>query len=170
MSRNGTRACHKRRYRVTTDSSHKLPVALNLLTRKGAPAAPNQARSVDLRYVGIDESRRHRAVVLDSVNPEVVGWSIKSRVTADLATDALTAAWCYRKPARAALRYSDCGSQCASRGFRRKLRRIAHALFDEPQGKWPEQRADGELPQQPEARADAWHEVSHASGGHSGLV
>lgn len=33
MHENGIRARHKRRYRVTTDSKHKLPVAPNLLNR-----------------------------------------------------------------------------------------------------------------------------------------
>ena len=40
MSANGIRARHKRRYRVTTDSRHKLPVAPNVLNRKFTPAEP----------------------------------------------------------------------------------------------------------------------------------
>ncbi len=42
MRDNGIRARHKRRYRVTTDSKHKLPVAENLLARNFTPTAPNQ--------------------------------------------------------------------------------------------------------------------------------
>ncbi|SOZ71350.1 protein of unknown function (plasmid) [Cupriavidus taiwanensis] len=38
MSKDGIRARHKRRYRVTTDSKHKLPVAPNLLNREFTPA------------------------------------------------------------------------------------------------------------------------------------
>ncbi len=33
MRENGIRARHKKRYKVTTDSKHKLPVAENLLER-----------------------------------------------------------------------------------------------------------------------------------------
>ena len=42
MRENGIRARHKRRYKVTTDSKHTLPVAPNLLDRNFAPTAPNQ--------------------------------------------------------------------------------------------------------------------------------
>jgi transposase InsO family protein len=41
MRENGIRARHKRRYRVTTDSKHKLPVAPNLLNREFTPTEPN---------------------------------------------------------------------------------------------------------------------------------
>jgi transposase InsO family protein len=37
-------------------------------------------------------------VVLDLFNREIVGWSIKPRMTADIVTDALTMAWFRRKP------------------------------------------------------------------------
>jgi len=39
---NGIRARHKRRYKATTDSGHRLPVAANLLERQFTPSAPNQ--------------------------------------------------------------------------------------------------------------------------------
>ena len=42
MCENGIRARHKRRYKVTTDSTHGLPVAANLLDRNFTPAALNQ--------------------------------------------------------------------------------------------------------------------------------
>jgi transposase InsO family protein len=40
------------------------------------------------------------AVVLDLFNREIVGWSIKARMTADIVVEALTMAWFRRKPAR----------------------------------------------------------------------
>ncbi|XHO05370.1 hypothetical protein ACEQUB_02271 [Ralstonia syzygii] len=51
------------------------------------------------------------AVVLDLFNREVVGWSIKPRMTADLVTEALTMAWFRRRPAHGALHHSDRGSR-----------------------------------------------------------
>jgi putative transposase len=42
MRENGIYARHKRRYKVTTDSTHGLPVANNLLDRNFTPTAPNQ--------------------------------------------------------------------------------------------------------------------------------
>ena len=40
MRENNIRARHKRRYKVTTDSKHNLPIAPNLLDRNFNPAAP----------------------------------------------------------------------------------------------------------------------------------
>ena len=40
MRENDIRARHKRRYKVTTDSKHNLPIAPNLLGRNFNPAAP----------------------------------------------------------------------------------------------------------------------------------
>ncbi len=42
------RARHKRRYQVTTDSRHGLPVAPNLLDRNFTPAAPHQVWTSDI--------------------------------------------------------------------------------------------------------------------------
>jgi putative transposase len=121
MRENGIRARHKRRYRVTTDSKHKLPVAPNLLNREFAPAGPNQVFSADITYIWTDEGWLYLAVVLDLFNREVVGWSIKPRMTADLVTDALTMAWFRRRPTPGAMCHSDRGSQYASHEFQRKL-------------------------------------------------
>ena len=40
------------------------------------------------------------AVVLDLFNREVVGWSLRPRMTSDIIIDALAMAWFRRKPAR----------------------------------------------------------------------
>jgi len=55
MRENGIRARHKRRYRVTTDSKHGLPVADNLLDRNFTPTAPNQVWTSDITYLWTDE-------------------------------------------------------------------------------------------------------------------
>jgi putative transposase len=121
MRENGIRARHKRRYKATTDSKHALPVAPNLLERNFSPSAPNQAWSADLTYVWTDEGWLYLAVVLDLFNREVVGWSIKPRMTSDIVIDALTMAWFRRKPARGLMHHSDRGSQYASHAFQDKL-------------------------------------------------
>jgi putative transposase len=55
MRENGIRAGQKRRYRVTTDSKHKLPVAPNLLNCEFTPTEPNQVFSSDITYIWTDE-------------------------------------------------------------------------------------------------------------------
>jgi putative transposase len=121
MREHGIRARHKRRYKATTDSKHTLPVAPNLLDRNFTPAAPNQAWAADLTYVWTGEGWLYLAVVLDLFNREVVGWSIKPRMTTDIVLDALTMAWFRRRPAPGLIHHSDRGSQYASHAFQAKL-------------------------------------------------
>lgn len=127
MREHGIRARHKRRYKATTDSKHSLPVAPNLLDRNFAPQAPNQSWAADITYVWTDEGWLYLAVVLDLFNREVVGWSIKPRMTAEIVIDALTMAWFRRRPARGLIHHSDRGSQYASHAFQSKL--IAYGMI-----------------------------------------
>lgn len=121
MRENGIRARHKRRFKATTDSKHALPVAPNLLDRDFAPAKPNQVWTADMTYIWTDEGWLYLAVVLDLFNREVVGWSIKPRMTADIVIDALTMAWFRRKPMPGLIHHSDRGSQYASHAFQARL-------------------------------------------------
>ena len=122
MRENGIRARHKRRYKVTTDSKHGLPVADNLLGRNFTPTAPNQVWTSDITYLWTDEGWLYLAIVLDLFNREVVGWSLKPRMTSDIVTDALTMAWFRRRPAPGLMHHSDRGSQYASHMFQEKLK------------------------------------------------
>ncbi|WP_244145204.1 IS3 family transposase [Paraburkholderia tuberum] len=120
---------------MTTDSKHKLPVAPNLLNREFTPAEPNQVFSSDITYIWTDEGWLYLAVVLDLFNREVVGWSIKPRMTADLVTDALTMAWFRRRPAPGALCHSDRGRPVRESRVPAQAERLRHALLDEPKGR-----------------------------------
>jgi transposase InsO family protein len=122
MRDHGIRARHKRRYKVTTDSKHGLPVAENLLNRNFTPTAPNQVWTSDITYLWTDEGWLYLAIVLDLFNREVVGWSLKPRMTTDIVTDALTMAWFRKRPAPGLLHHSDRGSQYASHAFQDKLK------------------------------------------------
>ena len=122
MRENGIRARHKRRYKVTTDSKHGLPVAANLLDRNFTPTAPNQVWTSDITYLWTDEGWLYLAIVLDLFNREVIGWSLKPRMTTDIVTDALTMAWFRRRPEAGVLHHSDRGSQYASHAFQDKLK------------------------------------------------
>lgn len=121
MRVHGIRARHKRRYKATPDSGHGLSVAENLLNRRFTPEMPNRVWTADITCMGTNEGWLYLAVVIDLFNREVVGWSIKPRMTADIVTDALTMAWFRRKPAPGLIHHSDRGSQYASQAFQRKL-------------------------------------------------
>ena len=122
MREHGIYARHKRRYKVTTDSTHNLPVAPNLLNRHFTPSAPNQTWTSDITYLWTDEGWLYLAIVLDLFNRGVVSWSLQPRMTADIVTDALTLAWFLRKPAVGLLHHSDRGSQYASQPFQHTLK------------------------------------------------
>jgi transposase InsO family protein len=122
MRENGIRARHKRRYKVTTDSKHALPVAPNRLDRNFMPSAPNRVWTSDITYLWTGEGWLYLAIVLDLFNREVVGWSLKPRMKADIVTDALTMAWFRRKPAAGLVHHSDRGSQYASHAFQAQLK------------------------------------------------
>lgn len=123
MQENGIKAKHKRRFKVTTDSKHTLPIAPNLLERDFTPTAPNQVWTSDITYLWTDEGWLYLAITMDLFNREVVGWSLKPRMTADIVTDALTMAWFRRKPAAGLLHHSDRGSQYASEAFQARLKK-----------------------------------------------
>ena len=110
MRENGIYARHKRRYKVTTDSKHDLPIAGNLLDRNLAPAAPNQVWTSDITYLWTDEGWLYLAIVLDLFNREVVGWSLKPRMTTDIVADALTMAWFRKRPTPGLMHHSDRGT------------------------------------------------------------
>jgi putative transposase len=125
MRQHGIRARHKRRYKATTDSKHGLPVAPNILDRNFTPTAPNQVWTSDLTYVWTDEGWLYLAVVIDLFNREVVGWSVRARMTAEIVIDALTMAWFRKKPGPGLIHHSDRGSQYASAAFRARLTEYA---------------------------------------------
>lgn len=100
-----------------------MPVADNVLNRDFAPTQPNRAWVSDITCIPTDEGWLYLAEVLDLFNREVVGWSIKPRMTADIVTDALAMAWFRRKPQPGAIFHSDRGSQYASQAVRYNRRR-----------------------------------------------
>ncbi len=122
MRDNSIRACHKRRYQMTTDSKYGLPVAENLLDRNFTPSVPNQVWESDITYLWTDEGWLYLAIVLDLFNCEIVGWSLKPHMTADLVIDTLTIAWFRKRPIAGLMHHSDRGSQYAIHAFQDKLK------------------------------------------------
>ncbi len=122
MRDHGLRARHKRRDQVTTDSKPGLPVADSLLARNFTPTAPNPVWTSDMTSRWTNEGGLSLAIVRDRFNREGVGWSLKPRRTADIATDTLTMAWFRKRSTPGLLHPSDRGSQYASHAFQDKLK------------------------------------------------
>lgn len=115
------RAKSARKWRATTQSSHRLPVAENTLDRGFSVSQPNRVWAGDISYVWTAQGWLYLAVVLDLYSRAVIGWSMGERLTADLATQALTMALWRRKPARGLLHHSDRGIQYAAGDYQRLL-------------------------------------------------
>ncbi|MDM1284579.1 IS3 family transposase [Acinetobacter indicus] len=89
-------------------------VAANTLDRQFNPTQPNQLWVTDITYIRTHEGWLYLAVVIDLFSRLVVGWSMKSRITADLVLDALLMALWRRNPKNKVLIHSDQGSQYTS--------------------------------------------------------
>jgi len=111
----------KKKYKVTTDSNHKLPLFDNVLNREFDVAEPNIAYVADITYIWTQEGWLYLAVVIDLYSRKVVGWSMSSRMKAQLVCDALTMALWQRRPAPNLIVHTDRGSQYASRQYRKLL-------------------------------------------------
>jgi putative transposase len=123
MRRHGLCARRRRRFRITTDSTHLLAVAPNILARQFAVPAPDTAWVTDITYLWTEEGWLYLAVILDLFSRAVVGWALSARITRDLTLQALTMALGRRHPPRGLLHHSDRGSQYASADYRQALRR-----------------------------------------------
>jgi putative transposase len=123
MQQHGIRARGKRRFRVTTDSWHSLPIAPNLLNRNFTVTAPNRVWAGDMTYIQTEEGWLFLAVVLDLFSRRIVGWSLREDMRSELVVDALRMAWFQRSPDRGTelIFNSDRGSQYASSDFNQTL-------------------------------------------------
>ena len=121
MRKFGIRAKTKRKFRVTTDSKHNLPVAENILNREFSPEAPNKVWAGDITYVWTKEGWLFLAVIVDLFSRQVVGWSMDERMTKELTLSALKMGLQRRKPPKGLLHHSDRGSQYASAAYRKLL-------------------------------------------------
>lgn len=122
MKEAGVSVKRRKKYKVTTDSNHKQPLFDNVLTREFDVQQPDQAYVSDITYIWTQEGWLYLAVVIDLFSRKVVGWSMSSRMNAQLVCDALTMALWQRKPQMGLVHHSDRGSQYASKQFRKLLK------------------------------------------------
>jgi transposase InsO family protein len=112
---------HRKRFKITTDSRHNLPVAPNFLNRKFQVDQPNAVWCSDISYLWTMEGWLYLAVVIDLYSRKVVGWAISSHMKASLVTEALLMAYWRRKPGKGLIHHSDRGSQYAGSDYQKLL-------------------------------------------------
>ena len=122
MAKHGIRAKTKRKFKVTTDSTHNYAISPNLLNQDFRATAPNQKWASDITYIRTSTGWLYLTVILDLFNRQVIGWSMSHRLTADTTTiPALVDAWQRRRPAGSLILHSDRGVQYACKAFRKQL-------------------------------------------------
>ena len=72
----GIRCKQKRKFKATTDSGHKLPVAENLIGREFKVSQPNSVWVSDITYVPTDEGWLYLAGHKDLFTGEIVGYAM----------------------------------------------------------------------------------------------
>jgi putative transposase len=121
MREHGIRAKAPKRFVRTTDSSHRLPVAANVLDRDFDPEGPNERWCADITYIPTREGWLYLAAVEDLFSRMIVGWSMDESMESRLVVDALEMAIRRRRPGAGLVAHSDRGSQYASEHYQRML-------------------------------------------------
>ncbi len=121
MRLNGWRAKAAKKFKATTNSNHKLPVAPNLLQQNFTASRPNEKWVSDITYIWTEEGWLYLAVVMDLYSRMVVGWSMSERMTSKLVVDALQMAIWRRKMPCGVIIHSDRGSQYCSHDYQKLL-------------------------------------------------
>ena len=127
MRREGIRAKTVKKWRAITQSTHRLPVAENILNRQFTVAHPNRVWAGDITYVWTTEGWLYLAVLLDLYSRRVVGWAMGTRLTVELAEHALIMARVNRQPRAGLLHHSDRGSQYTAISYQKVL--TAHGMI-----------------------------------------
>lgn len=117
MKAAGFRSKVRKKYRVTTNSSHSRPVAPNLLKDRSFPARLNEVWVSDITYIPTREGWSYLASIMDLASRSIVGWAMEGHMTTDLVASALKMAIECRRPASGLIHHSDRGSQYASKEY-----------------------------------------------------
>lgn len=122
MRQKGIYGRRRRKFKKTTDSNHKHPVADNVLDRNFTVDKPDKVWVADITYVWTVEGWLYLAVIIDLFSRRVVGWSMADHMRTELVQDALRAALGHREPSEDGLLFhSDRGSQYAADDYREAL-------------------------------------------------
>lgn len=82
MKRMGLKSKYSRKYKPTTDSSHKEPVADNILNRDFSSFSPSSKCVSDITYLPTKDGFLYLTVVMDLFNRDITGWTLSPNMTA----------------------------------------------------------------------------------------
>ena len=106
----------RRKFVITTDSDHALPVYPNR-ARELVVTGLGQLWVADITYIRLEWEFVYLAVILDAFSRRVIGWALDRTLEASLTLDALGMALAQRRPAPGLVHHSDRGVQYASTDY-----------------------------------------------------
>lgn len=120
----GIRCKQVKKFTATTDSTHTLPVAANLLKQRFQVTAPHQVWVSDITYIPTDEGWLYCAAHKDLFNGEIVGYALGSRITMDLVKQSLLKAATTKRPPEGLIHHSDRGIQYCAHTYQKLLAQL----------------------------------------------
>lgn len=110
----------RRKFILTTDSRHGLPIYPNLAEGLVLTSI-DQLWVADITYVRLQWEFVYLAVLLDAFSRRCIGWALRRTLEAVLALEALRTALRQRKPRHGLVHHSDRGVQYAARDYTTEL-------------------------------------------------
>ena len=126
MRKEHLRSIIRRKYKVTTNSSHKYPVVENKLNREFKVIEQNKVWVSDITYINTSKGWLYLTTVIDLFDRKVIGWALSETMrTKDTVIPAFKMAIINRplKEAKELLFHSDRGIQYACDEFKEELGR-----------------------------------------------
>lgn len=121
MKENNIFSITKKKYKATTNSKHKFPVAGNILNQNFKATKPNEKWVTDITYIRTREGWLYLAAILDLFTKKIVGWSTSTTMTTELVVTALNSAKLRNNPPKGLIHHSDRGVQYCSKEYQRIL-------------------------------------------------
>ena len=113
-----------KKFKATTNSSHNLPVAENILEQNFEVNEPNKAWVSDITYIPTGEGWLYLAGHKDLCTGEVVGYAMSNRMNRALVSQSLFRAVASKRPAKGLINHSDRGSQYCSLDYQKLIKQF----------------------------------------------
>ncbi|MDI6801838.1 MAG: IS3 family transposase, partial [Thermodesulfovibrionales bacterium] len=120
----GIKCKQTKKYKATTDSDHKLPVAENLLMQEFKTESPNEVWVSDITYISTDEGWLYLAGHKDIYTGEIVGYAMSERITRELVSRSLFKAVAAKRPSEGLIHHSDRGIQYCAHDYIKLLKQF----------------------------------------------
>jgi len=111
----------RRKFVLTTDSKHRLPIYPNLAVGMVLTGI-DQLWVADITYIRLQVEFVYLAVLLDAFSRRCIGWALQRSLEAALVLEALRMALTQRRPRPGLVHHSDRGVQYASQDYTAQLK------------------------------------------------